>query len=200
MNDVRKYIYTTLLVFVFGVLIWVGFVFVNACGLTTTCLSGAPEVERTSIPTLIPATLPVADRFVSVVATPETAPSTAGDGIARPSNPGGPGQAINLTGDKDAGKLVFESNCSVCHMPEGIGGHVNPGSADGTVPSLNPIDETLKDPNYKTFATNIDLFIEHGSTPAGKNAIFQMPAWGDNKMITPQQIADVIAYVISLNP
>jgi mono/diheme cytochrome c family protein len=85
-------------------------------------------------------------------------------------------------------------------MPEGVGGHVNPGSADGTVPALNPIDETLKDPDYKTFATNLDLFLEHGSTPEGNNPIFQMPAWGDKNMITPQQIADVIAYIISLNP
>ena len=27
-----------------------------------------------------------------------------------------------------------------------------------------------------------------------------MPAWGDTKKLTPQQIADVIAYVMSLNP
>ena len=62
MNDVRKYIYSTLLIFVFGVLAWVGFIFYNSCGLTTSCLDGAPIVERTSISTLIPATLPAADR------------------------------------------------------------------------------------------------------------------------------------------
>jgi mono/diheme cytochrome c family protein len=201
MNDVRKYIYGALLVFVFGVLAWVGFIFVNACGFTTSCLSGAPKVERTSIPTLIPATLPAPDRFIKAAATLEVTPSAGGgSGIARPSNPGGPGPAVDLTGDKNAGKLIFATNCSVCHMPEGVGGHVNPGSDDGTIPALNPIDETLKDPDYKTFASNIDLFIEHGSKPAGANPVFQMPAWGDLKLLTPQQIADVIAYVISLNP
>jgi mono/diheme cytochrome c family protein len=201
MNDVRKYIYGAILVFVFGVLVWVGFIFASACGFSPSCLSAAPKVERTSIPTLIPATLPAADRFIKLAPTLEVTPSAdAGSGIARPSNPGGPGPAVDLAGNKDAGKLIFATNCSVCHNPEGVGGHVNPGSDDGTIPALNPIDETLKDPTYKTFATNIDLFIEHGSKPAGKNPIFQMPAWGDLKLLTPQQIADVIAYVISLNP
>jgi hypothetical protein len=92
---------------------------------------------------------------------------------ARPSNPGGPGEAINLT--------------------------ENPGSTDGTVPPLNPIDPTLKSSDYKTFATNLDLFVEHGSTPEGTNPQRSMLPFGDNKTLTPQQIADVIAYVISLN-
>jgi mono/diheme cytochrome c family protein len=200
MNDVRKYIYSALVVFVVGVLAWVGFIFVNACGYSTSCLSAAPFVERTPIPTLIPATLPAVDRFIKLAPTVESTPAGGDTGIARPSNPGGTGQAVNLTGDKSAGKKIFETNCSVCHNPEGVGGHVNPGSTDGTIPALNPIDDTLKDKNYKTFASNIDLFIEHGSKPAGANPIFQMPAWGDLKMLNPQQIADVIAYVISLNP
>jgi mono/diheme cytochrome c family protein len=201
MNDVRKYIYSTLIVFVFGVLAWVGFIFASACGFSASCLSAVPKVERTSIPTLIPATLPAADRFIKAPATLEVTPVAAEDsGIMRPSNPGGPGPAVDLTGDKDTGKLIFETNCSVCHMPQGVGGYVNPGSTNGTVPALNPIDKTLKDPDYKTFVSNIDLFIEHGSKPAGANPVFQMPAWGDLKLLTPQQIADVIAYVISLNP
>jgi mono/diheme cytochrome c family protein len=202
MNDVRKYIYSTLLIFVFGVLTWIGFIFFNACGLTTSCLGGAPKVERTSIPTLIPATLPAADRFVSAPVVVVKATPAAGDtaAIVRPSNPGGPGPAINLTGNADSGKAIFAQNCSVCHMSEGKGGNPNPGSTNGTVPALNPIDKTLKDTDYKTFAANLDLFIEHGSTPEGNNPVFQMPAWGDQKILTPQQIADVIAYIISLNP
>ena len=48
--------------------------------------------------------------------------------------------------------------------------------------------------------TNLDLFLEHGSTPEGPNPKETMPAWGDTKKLTPQQIADVIAYVMSLNP
>jgi mono/diheme cytochrome c family protein len=201
MNDVRKYIYGALVVFVFGVLAWVGFIFVNACGYSTSCLSAAPLVDRTPIPTLIPATLPAVDRFIKLAPTVEITPSEGSDsGVVRPSNPGGTGAAINLTGDKDAGRLIFETNCSVCHMPQGKGGYANPGSKDGTVPALNPINKTLKDADQKIFASNIDLFIEHGSKPQGANPVFQMPAWGDLKLLTPQQIADVIAYVISLNP
>ena len=124
--------------------------------------------------------------------------------IARPSNPGGPGPAIDLTGDATAGAQIFTDNCVVCHGDQGKGGVENTGSADGTVPPLNPIDETLKSTDYKTFATNLDLFLEHGSTPALADGATPppdrvMPNWGENGKLQPQQIADVIAYLISLN-
>jgi len=35
-DDVRKYIYGAVTVFLVGVLVWVGFVFVNACGMSLT--------------------------------------------------------------------------------------------------------------------------------------------------------------------
>ncbi len=119
--------------------------------------------------------------------------------IARPSNAGGPGPALGLTGNAAAGQVVFETNCVRCHGQQGKGGVSNPGSDDGTVPSLNPIDSTLVSTDYKTFAYNVDLFVEHGSTPSGPSPINSMPAWGDKGLLKPQQIADVIAYVISLN-
>lgn len=122
---------------------------------------------------------------------------------AKPSNSGGPGPAVNLTGDATAGAQVFKDNCVQCHGDQGKGGVQNPGSKDGTVPPLNPIDASMVNANYKTFATNIDLFLEHGSTPepaaAGDTPALQMKPFGDQKLLTPQQIADVIAYVISLN-
>ncbi len=58
-DDVRKMIYGTILVFLVGVSTWVGFLFLNACGFTLTCARGEPQVDRTPVPTLIPATLPV---------------------------------------------------------------------------------------------------------------------------------------------
>ncbi len=133
--------------------------------------------------------------------TPAQAPAAteAASGVARPSNPGGPGPAISLTGNASSGQQIFSPNCAVCHGAEGKGGNPNPGSADGTIPPLNPIDPTMKDPDPKVFATNIDLFVEHGSTPEGPSPTFSMPAWGDKALLTPQQIADVIAYVMSLN-
>jgi mono/diheme cytochrome c family protein len=207
-DDVRKYIYGTLVVFVVGVATWISFIFINACGFTLTCKRGALFVERTPIPTLIPATLPAPTRFVSVPSmTPTLAIADAGtqtvndsSNIARPSNPGGPGDAVNLKGDSTAGGQLFSTTCVACHGAQGVGGIPNSGSTDGTVPVLNPIDSTLKDSDYKTFATNLDLFIQHGSKPEGTNPIFQMPAWGDTSGLTQQQIADVIAYLISLNP
>lgn len=119
--------------------------------------------------------------------------------VAKPSNPGGPGEAVNLTGDATAGATVYVDECEKCHGTEGKGGVQNPGSADGTIPPLNPIDSTMVSADAKTFATNIDLFIEHGSTPEGDNPEKTMPALGDQKKLSPQQIADVIAYVMSLN-
>ncbi len=61
-DDVRKYIYGALTVFIAGVLTWVSVVYISACGVTLTCRQGMLKVERTPIPTLIPATLPAMDR------------------------------------------------------------------------------------------------------------------------------------------
>jgi hypothetical protein len=57
-DDVRKYIYGTITVFLVGVMAWISIIYVSACGVTLTCQRGAPRVDRTPIPTLIPATLP----------------------------------------------------------------------------------------------------------------------------------------------
>jgi mono/diheme cytochrome c family protein len=118
---------------------------------------------------------------------------------ARPSNPGGPGKAIALKGDPQKGGEIFRANCLRCHNAQGTGGIANPGSADGTVPALNPIDPTLYSKDAKEFAQNIDLFIEHGSTPVGKGPALRMPTFGEQRMLTQQEIADAIAFVINLN-
>ncbi len=121
-----------------------------------------------------------------------------GEEIARPSNPGGAGTAVGLTGNAVAGKDIYTANCESCHGPEGKGGVENPGGVE-SVPSLNPIDSTLISTDMKTYVTNLDLFMEHGSTPEGTNPTLTMKAFGDTGTLTPQQIADVIAYIISLN-
>jgi len=131
--------------------------------------------------------------------TPAQATATEEPEVPAPSNPGGPGQAVNLVGDPAAGKQVYAADCALCHGPQGAGGVPNPGSTDGTVPPLNPIDPGLVDKDYTTFAANVDLFLQHGSAPEGTNPALSMPAWGDKDLITQQQIADVIAYVIGLN-
>jgi mono/diheme cytochrome c family protein len=104
-----------------------------------------------------------------------------------------PGAAVNLTGDSVAGKTVYDTNCAKCHGAAGVGGVANPGSADETVPELVPID-----PAFNTVAS-MDLVIQHGSEPEGNSPSLKMSAYGDKNLLTQQQIADVIAYVLSLN-
>ena len=201
MTDVRKVIYGTIIGFFMMLGVWFSIIYISACGFTFTCHKAAPLVDRTPVPTLIPATLPpAAQPLILPTVTPMTVNGVAvADTVARPSNPGGPGEAVKLTGNVDSGKEIYVANCQRCHGVDGTGDVPNPGTDDGTVPPLNPIDETLVSSDYKTYATNIDLFIEHGSTPAGTIPNLYMPAWGDTGALTPQQIADVIAYIISLN-
>lgn len=54
-DDVKKYIYGALIVFIVGVLVWVGIIYTNACGFTLSCNRGELAVDRTPIPTLLPA-------------------------------------------------------------------------------------------------------------------------------------------------
>lgn len=134
-----------------------------------------------------------------VLAACAPAASESSEKPARPSNAGGAGPAVNLTGDANKGAVVFTTNCVSCHGDQGKVGIPNPGSKDGTIPNLNPIDPTLVSADMKVYATNIDLYIEHGSTPEGDKPTLKMLPFGDQKILAPQEIADVIAYVISLN-
>jgi mono/diheme cytochrome c family protein len=206
MDDFKKLLFSVLIAFAALIVIFVSFTFIWSCGLDFSCQQVSLLPAGTPIPTLIPATLPAPLTFAPistptiVTADAGTPTADASSAIARPSNPGGPGDAVNLTGYASEGAQLFATNCVPCHAVQGVGGNPNPGSTDGTIPTLNPIDPTLKDPDYKIFAFNLDLFLQHGSTPAGPAPTFSMPAWGDLGALTQQQIADVIAYLISLNP
>ncbi len=178
-----------------------GSIFIVNCGIYADCSQGflAPVIH-TPIPTLLPATLPAPT--ISVFSTPTaviTPEETEAESVPEPSNPGPPGAAVNLKGDPKAGGDLYNIQCALCHGPQGTDNVPNLGSDDGTVPPLNPIDPMLKDPDYKTFATHIDLYIQHGSVPEGHAPYLTMPGWGDHNALTQQQIADVIAYIISLN-
>jgi len=61
MDDVRKLIYGVVIAFGLMIAGWFGLIYVSACGFTLTCLRGSPLIDRTPIPTLIPATLPAPD-------------------------------------------------------------------------------------------------------------------------------------------
>ncbi len=157
-----------------------------------------PAVSSNNILTDLGPALLAGEKTTAPGTTP-TATVEIANAIPTPSNPGGTGEAVNLTGDPASGAKIFNDNCATCHGPNGTGGVTNPGSTDGFVPTLNPIDPLLKSSDEKIFAMNIDLFIQHGSTPEGANPFRTMPAWGDQNALTQQQIADVIAYLISLN-
>jgi mono/diheme cytochrome c family protein len=179
-----------------------GFFFLGVAACSAMDFAPPPVTPTTFFSALTPDQSYVADVETPTdtpATTPADTPAASSAGAARPSNPGGPGAAIGLTGNKAAGQVVFEANCVKCHAEQGKGGIANPGSNDGTIPPLNPIDSTLVSSDYKTYATNLDLFIEHGSTPSGPAPVLVMPNWGDSGKLKPQQIADVIAYVISLN-
>lgn len=118
--------------------------------------------------------------------------------FATPSNPGGPGPAAFIKGDAEAGARLFRA-CVACHGPEGRGGVANPGSDEGSIPALNPLDASLIDRDPSVFAERLDPFLQRGSSMSGPHPLLAMPAWGDRQALTQRQIADLEAYVMRLN-
>ena len=59
-DDVKKLIYGVLILFVVVLITWTGFVIVTGCGFSLNCDKVAEIPERTPIPTIIPAAMPVA--------------------------------------------------------------------------------------------------------------------------------------------
>jgi hypothetical protein len=53
-DDTRRLVYGTIVAFLAFIAVWLGFVYISACGFTLNCIQGAPLVVRTPIPTLIP--------------------------------------------------------------------------------------------------------------------------------------------------
>jgi ubiquinol-cytochrome c reductase cytochrome b subunit len=107
--------------------------------------------------------------------------------------------APNFVGNAGHGGLLFGQFCQRCHGLLGKGGIPNPGSDDGTVPPLNPIDRELFDAVPRKFAVKIDPFIQHGSTPPGPRPTLRMPAFGDANTLTQEQISNLEAYILGLN-
>ena len=110
-----------------------------------------------------------------------------------------PGPAAYMIGNADHGKDIFDQKCVSCHGPGGTDNIPNPGSEDKFVPALNPIDGVLFAKDPQTFASNIDVFIQHGSVPEGPAPQFHMLAFGDDHTLTQQQIANAEAYILGLN-
>jgi mono/diheme cytochrome c family protein len=112
---------------------------------------------------------------------------------------GPPGEAASIAGLAARGDTLFAQNCAYCHGPKGTDKVPNPGSDDGTVPALAPIDPEMADKDAAVFASNIDRYIQHGSIPEGAQPKLLMPNWGDSKALSQQEIADLEAYIMALN-
>ncbi|MCL4393837.1 MAG: c-type cytochrome [Chloroflexi bacterium] len=164
------------------------------------CASATPTAAPpTAAPTAVPPTsAPAAGAAPTSAESSESGPPVPNCSVSDCTKTG-PAITQNLKGDVTAGEKVFADNCAKCHGDQGKVGIDNPGSTDGTVPSLNPIDPGFSTKDPTAFAAQIDAFVEHGSTPDGTSPKNVMDAWGDSGKLTPQQIADVISYVMSLN-
>jgi ubiquinol-cytochrome c reductase cytochrome b subunit len=137
-------------------------------------------------------------------ASPEskTGTSPSAQSPASPSDlsaKGLPGQSATIIGSAERGDALFRKNCSACHGSLGKSIVPNPGSREGKVPDLNPIDRELYNPDPEVFAENIDRYIQHGSVPDGPNPAIRMPAFGDTSGLTQQEISNIEAYIMSLN-
>jgi ubiquinol-cytochrome c reductase cytochrome b subunit len=126
--------------------------------------------------------------------SPSASPGRAGTG---PQDP--PERAAYVIGDYELGKSLFIDHCQSCHGPRGTDKVLNPGSKNGTVPSLNSIDPGLYNPAPEKFAENIDRYIQHGSVPEGPNPALHMLPFGDSKSLSQPMISDIEAYVLHLN-
>jgi mono/diheme cytochrome c family protein len=90
--------------------------------------------------------------------------------------------ATPLVGDPAAGQGIYAQRCASCHGSEGGGGRAR---------ALVPANATLRGSDAQAFNANVIRIVTHGKG--------RMPAWGDTGRLTPQQIADVAAYILSLN-
>ncbi len=138
--------------------------------------------------TLAPTELPLP---AAAAGPPSTKP------VKMPSGP--PGPAAYVIGSPERGVVVFTQVCISCHGPLGTDNIPNPGSVDGKIPPLNPINRNLFNKDPQVFAQNVDRFIQHGSIPEGPKPQFHMLPFGDDHSLTQQAISNVEAYVMQLN-
>lgn len=109
------------------------------------------------------------------------------------------GRAAFIIGSAENGADLYKEQCLSCHGVAGKGGIPNPGSDDGTVPPLNPIDRKLYNADPAVFAATIDKIMQHGSKPSGPHPALHMPAWGDTRSLTQEEISNLEAYILKLN-
>jgi len=139
--------------------------------------------------------------FLSSLSTRKVVPPPAGTATSAEGSTSVPTnssavQSTGIIGDKEHGAILFHQSCIMCHGPHGD--PKTPGfNAPKGVPSLNPIDRNVFNADPQAFVEHIDQFIQHGipNTEGGPN----MPNFGDSHALTQAQIADLEAYVLSIN-
>jgi ubiquinol-cytochrome c reductase cytochrome b subunit len=128
--------------------------------------------------------------------TTNTSPNSASPATDAPA---ASATVVKMIGDPKHGAILFDLDCAKCHGKDGEGKVPNPGSQAGVVSPLAPISRGLFSDDPVVFAANIDRFIQHGATPPGPAPALQMPAFGTTRSLTVQEIANIEAYVLSLN-
>ncbi len=162
----------------------------NLVAYLTSLVSGGPAAAPAQG---VKSTQGMKQKSAAPAAGPPAVPSEA-KSLEEPA-----GKAALIIGSAENGTDLFKAQCVSCHGAEGKDNIPNPGSDDGTVPPLNPIDRALYNTDPKVFAENIDKIIQHGSMPSGPHPALHMPAWGDTKSLTQQEIANLEAYIMKLN-
>jgi len=98
------------------------------------------------------------------------------------------GDAELLNFAMSGGKAVFNENCAACHAPGGAGRPAFPVLAD---------DDWLWGGNLAQIEQTIRHGIRATTDDATRNNV--MPNFGADGVLTPEQIADVAAFVMSLS-
>jgi ubiquinol-cytochrome c reductase cytochrome b subunit len=147
-----------------------------------------------------------ASTAVPTPAAPTGPPGPTPDAAIVTTPPGpGPTLASAQVGGASHGEVLYVLYCQECHGARGVKGVVNPGSSDGEVPSIDPIDPAVAGKTPQAFVAGLDAFLQNGSTPDSAKSPpdasprLKMPSFGNTYALTQPQIADLEAYVMQLN-
>jgi ubiquinol-cytochrome c reductase cytochrome b subunit len=168
-----------------------------------TVMPSFSNLKKSQVDSLVEYLLGLKSAGPAPVQTAEAVPAAAAGEAPQKPEAAGQGTGINLSqefiGSSSRGAELFVLNCQACHGANGTDKVPNPGSQDGTVPSLNPIDRDLFDKDPVGFIRKIDPFLQNGSTPEGPNPALRMPAFGKTLALSQEQISNLEAYILRLN-
>jgi mono/diheme cytochrome c family protein len=113
-------------------------------------------------------------------------------GAAPAPRPAGPGEAVPvaLKGDAEKGKQLYLSTCAPCHGPDAKG--------------VQGLGQNLTTSAFVRQQTDEQLleFLKKGRMPTDPANVtgMAMPPKGGNPDLTDQDLADIIAFIRTLNP